>query len=326
MGVGGGSATTKTYTQASHGFSVQQALYRKSDSTWALAKADSESTAEALGVIQSVTDNTFTLVMGGEITGLSGLTDGTTYFVSAATAGLLTATEPDSTLYYSKPLLVATSATTGMVVNMRGLKVNAELFTTANIDDTTDKRYVTDSQRTKIDNSATVAQLTTTSGDIVSQIPSLSGYATQSWANSTFIDTSEMTTVSGDLSTRITAAAVKYLTYTIDGGGAAITTGDKGWIQFNYTGTINSWTILADQSGSIVIDIWKDTYTNYPPVDADSITASALPTLSSVTKNTSSTLTGWTTAVTAGDIFKFNVDSCTTCTKVTITLKITVTV
>jgi hypothetical protein len=61
-------------------------------------------------------------------------------------------------------------------------------------------------------------------------------------------------------------------------------------------------------------------------VDADSITASALPTLSSVIKNTSSSLTGWTTSVAAGDIFKFNVDSCTTCTKVTLTLKITVTV
>jgi hypothetical protein len=55
--------------------------------------------------------------------------------------------------------------------------------------------------------------LNTTSGNIVAQIPSLSGYATETWANSTFIDNTEMTTISGDLSSRITAAAVKYLTY-----------------------------------------------------------------------------------------------------------------
>ena len=32
-------------------------------------------------------------------------------------------------------------------------------------------------------------------------------------------------------------------------------------------------------SGSIVIDVWKDTYANFPPIVADTITASAKPTL-----------------------------------------------
>lgn len=49
-------------------------------------------------------------------------------------------------------------------------------------------------------------QHTTTSGDIVDQIPSLTGYATESWVNSqNYIDETEMTTISGDLQTNIDA-------------------------------------------------------------------------------------------------------------------------
>ncbi|MDA2917870.1 hypothetical protein MYX64_13700, partial [Nitrospinae bacterium AH_259_B05_G02_I21] len=70
--------------------------------------------------------------------------------------------------------------------------------------------------------------------------------------------------------------------------------------------------------GSIVVDIWKDTYTNYPPTDADSITASAPVTITSATKSEDSTLTGWTTGITADDIVRYNVDSITTITRVTV--------
>lgn len=112
-------------------------------------------------------------------------------------------------------------------------------------------------------------------------------------------------------------------TFIIDGGGVAITTGEKGHLEIPFACTISRVTTLADQSGSIVVDIWKDTYANFPPTDADSITASAPPTLSSAQNAQDSTLTGWTTAIAAGDILAFNVDSCTTCTRVTISLKVT---
>lgn len=120
-------------------------------------------------------------------------------------------------------------------------------------------------------------------------------------------------------------ASVKKTTFgiTIDGGGGVIETGYKGFIRIPYGCTITKVTLLADQSGSIVIDIWKDTYANYPPTDADSITASAPPTLSSATKSEDSTLTGWTKTITAGDVIGFNVDSCTTITKVTLIIEVT---
>lgn len=105
---------------------------------------------------------------------------------------------------------------------------------------------------------------------------------------------------------------------TIDGGGSAITTGSKGFISIPYSCTITDNTLVADQSGSIVIDVKKATYAGFP--STTSICAAAKPTLASVQKNTDSTLTGWTTTINAGDIIEFYVDSATTVTRVTLTL------
>jgi len=112
------------------------------------------------------------------------------------------------------------------------------------------------------------------------------------------------------------------LTFIIDGGGSAITTGQKGHLEIPFACTINQVTMMADQTGSIVVDIWKDTYANFPPTDADSITASAPPTISSAQKSKNATLVGWTKSIAAGHILAFNVDSCTTITRVTISLKV----
>ena len=109
----------------------------------------------------------------------------------------------------------------------------------------------------------------------------------------------------------------------IDGGGAAITTGVKMYVEVPFKCDIDRNTVLPDQSGSIVFDIWKDTYANYPPIVGDSICASAKPTISSATKSQDSTLTGWTKAIAAGAILGFNVDSCTTIEFCTLALKFT---
>lgn len=109
---------------------------------------------------------------------------------------------------------------------------------------------------------------------------------------------------------------------TIDGSGGNIVPGDGGCVTMPYSGTITGWAIQADVSGSIVIDVWKDTYANYPPTVADSIAGSEKPTLSSQIKNQDLTLTTWTTAVSEGDIIKFNVDSSSTVNKVYLTIYI----
>jgi len=146
--------------------------------------------------------------------------------------------------------------------------------------------------------------------------------------------TGDVTTVEGAVATTIVSGAVDDamlnttddamlvgLEFMIDGGGSAITTGVKGCIEVPFNCTIERQTTLIDQSGSIVIDIWKDTFANFPPTVADTITASAKPTISSAVKDQDATLTGWTTAISEGDILYFNVDSITTAERCLVSLK-----
>jgi hypothetical protein len=136
-------------------------------------------------------------------------------------------------------------------------------------------------------------------------------------------DFSRWTLIDDDPATWRADASLILLGWIIDGGGAAITTGIKGDLgPIPFACTILEVTMLADHSGSIVVDIWKDTYANFPPTDADSITASAPPTISTAVKSQDSTLTGWTTSIAAGNILRFNVDSVTDIQRVSIALKV----
>jgi len=111
--------------------------------------------------------------------------------------------------------------------------------------------------------------------------------------------------------------------WVIGDGTAVITTGIKGYLPIPYAGTIVAARLLADQAGDLVVDIYKDTYANFPPVAADKITAAAPPTLTADDKYEDTTLTGWTTSITAGDILAFEVTGTpATVTQVTLELEI----
>lgn len=112
------------------------------------------------------------------------------------------------------------------------------------------------------------------------------------------------------------------IVFDIDGGGAEPDTGVRAFIRVPFSGTITSVVALADQTGSIVCDIWKDTYANFPPTNDDSVTASAPVTISSGVKSEDTTLTGWTTSFSAGDIFACNVDSVSTITHAVIIMQV----
>jgi hypothetical protein len=117
------------------------------------------------------------------------------------------------------------------------------------------------------------------------------------------------------------------LEFVCDGGGSALTAKNYGYIEVPYSCTIKTATLLGDASGSVVVDIYKCTYANFAPgthpVSGDKITASAPPTISSAFKSQDSTLTGWTTTLTAGDILAFTITgSPATITRVTASLKV----
>jgi hypothetical protein len=115
-----GAAGRITVSQAAHGFVVGEALYLNG-ATYAKAKADAASTSEVVGVVSAVVDaSTFRLTTYGTISGLSGLVAGSNYFLSSSVAGQLTLTEPTVIGQVSVPVLVATSATAGIINIMRG--------------------------------------------------------------------------------------------------------------------------------------------------------------------------------------------------------------
>lgn len=119
------------------------------------------------------------------------------------------------------------------------------------------------------------------------------------------------------------AATTGIIGFTLHGGGSALSTGLKGWVPVPRGGTVSKWEVVADQAGDLVVDIWADSFANFPPTDLDSITGTDLPTLSGAATGASTALTGWTPALTAGDWLAFNVDSAGTVTQAVVSLYVT---
>lgn len=128
--------------------------------------------------------------------------------------------------------------------------------------------------------------------------------------------------IGGELSARWMAQLTSAVELIIDGNGAVISTGVAGDIEVPFDCTIIAGRLFANQSGSIEIDVWRDTYANFPPTVADSIVASAPLTITSAQNSQDTTLTGWTTSLTAGDILRYNVNSVTSIQRVTVSLTV----
>lgn len=105
---------------------------------------------------------------------------------------------------------------------------------------------------------------------------------------------------------------------TFDGGGAVLTVGANTDIICPFDCEIVEVILLADQTGSVTIDVLKSNFTNYPTFT--SITASAKPAISGGQKARDTTLAGWSKNVAASDVLRFNVDSVATIQKVSIHL------
>lgn len=90
---------------------------------------------------------------------------------------------------------------------------------------------------------------------------------------------------------------------------AVITTGSKAqtFIQLPYAGTIVGWYLTSNEATTMTLDIWANNSTY--PTNSDSICASAKPSLTASRTNTSSTLTGWTTASAIGKLYMIEVES-----------------
>lgn len=108
--------------------------------------------------------------------------------------------------------------------------------------------------------------------------------------------------------------------FLINGGGSAINTGVAGYLPIPFDCEITAGELEVDQTGSIKIDIWKDTIGNFPPTDADTITGGSELEISAGLTDYDSALSGWTKTLSKNDILGFNVDSVSTVVTCTITL------
>lgn len=112
----------------------------------------------------------------------------------------------------------------------------------------------------------------------------------------------------------------------IDNRGSAIVPGVVCDFTIHFPAALTGWTLLADQVGSAVVDIWKADYSAYPPSAVNSIikTGGVKPTLASAIKNRGFTvnddLKDWDRQIAPGDTFRFNVDSASIVTRLHLSL------
>lgn len=106
---------------------------------------------------------------------------------------------------------------------------------------------------------------------------------------------------------------------TIDGGGFPLLAGIRGDYEMPWTGTITGAKILADQTGSAVVDLWLAPFAAFPPTVSSTITGSAKPTLATALAATVD-ISSWSKSFTKGDILRVKLDSASTLTRVTVTL------
>lgn len=118
--------TAIVVNQNSHGFAAKDLIYY-TGTAWAKSKADAVSTAEVDGMVVSTNGaNQFSYNQPWRnLSIFSGLTAGSTYYLSPNTAGGMTVTPPTTSGQVSKPVLRALSTTSGIFVGLRGVQIGA---------------------------------------------------------------------------------------------------------------------------------------------------------------------------------------------------------
>lgn len=105
-----------------------------------------------------------------------------------------------------------------------------------------------------------------------------------------------------------------------DGAGSPLSAGGKTYMTVPFACTITAWNITVD-TGTITFDIWKIATGTAIPTVANTITASALPAISTGTAIHSTTISGWTTGVSANDIIGININTVASATKASLVVQ-----
>lgn len=122
-----------------------------------------------------------------------------------------------------------------------------------------------------------------------------------------------------------TADLTRTINYVVESGSFDMEPGVKGEITLDVTGTIDSWTIVSDQPGTLILDIKKSSYQDYP--NMVSITGSEKPYLGVINgiqqvKNKDEDLTTWNRVLNAGDVLQYEVIAVSNIKRFLIALKV----
>jgi len=127
-----------------------------------------------------------------------------------------------------------------------------------------------------------------------------------------------------DIETDIDTNRVVTIDFVVDGGGSAIATGTKGFIEIPFACTLNSWTMVSDVSCTATMDVNRQTYAAYDGSPPSIVGGSSVPTITAAVKGQDLDISDWTSvAIAAGDIVGFDVDSNDSATLITLSLKAT---
>jgi hypothetical protein len=114
------------------------------------------------------------------------------------------------------------------------------------------------------------------------------------------------------------AGSAGSINYTIDGGGVAITTGSKGFVQIPTNFTVQEWHIVADiQTTTFIVDVRKASFADFPTTAG--ILGTDFLTLSNQQKNRN--LSASWTNISAGELLEFYVTTASNASMINISLK-----
>jgi hypothetical protein len=160
---------------------------------------------------------------------------------------------------------------------------------------------------------ATSATITNVSNYVVSNSASIVMTSDSRLSNAT----TAYTTVQAN-SASWAVGTVGTINYTIDGGGNAITTGSKGFVQVPSNFVVQEWSIAADlQTTSFIVDVRKASYANFPTTA--SVLGSDFLTLTNQQKSRNLSVS-WSN-INAGDFLEFYVTGASNASVVNISLK-----
>lgn len=117
------------------------------------------------------------------------------------------------------------------------------------------------------------------------------------------------------------------VSFLMDNGGSVLQSGTQGHLLVPFGGSIGQWSLLADVSGNLSVDVRRVAYTNWigstGVTSTSSIVSADKPTITASHKNTNNTVTTWS-GIAANDALIFHIDTApSNITRANLTLFIT---